>query len=150
MRKVRTQRNALFATAKEIAFIGLMAALLIACQLALSGLQGIEVVTVLFLAFCYSFGVVRGVIVANCFSLLRCLIWGFFPYGRNPVSRLLQSVCRRLRADRRKTEQYEGGMAHRDPCGGGRIHDRPFYPFGRCDHAPLFRLQSACGEGVFL
>ena len=79
MRRVRTQRNALFATAKEIAFIGLMTALLIACQLALSGLQGIEVVTVLFLAFCYSFGVVRGVIVANCFSLLRCLIWGFFP-----------------------------------------------------------------------
>ena len=79
MKRAGASANALFATAKDIAFIGLMSALLIACQLALSAVQGVEVVTVLFLAWCYSFGVVRGMIVANCFSLLRCLLFGFFP-----------------------------------------------------------------------
>lgn len=71
--------GALFGTAKDIAFIALMTALLTAGQLALSAVQGVEVVTVLFLAYCYTFGVVRGIAVANCFSLLRCLLFGFFP-----------------------------------------------------------------------
>lgn len=78
-KRAGTPAKAFFVTAKDIAFIALMSALLIACQFALSAVQGVEVVTVLFLAWCYSFGIVRGMIVANCFSLLRCLLFGFFP-----------------------------------------------------------------------
>lgn len=56
-----------------------MTALLIAAQLALSMVAGVEIVTALFLAYCYSFGVRRGLVVGTCFSLLRCLLFGFFP-----------------------------------------------------------------------
>ena len=62
-----------------MAFIALMTALLIAAQLALSMVQGVEVVTVLFLSYCMAFGVRRGLVVANAFSLVRCLLFGFFP-----------------------------------------------------------------------
>lgn len=66
-------------TAKDIALIGIYTALLIGGQLILSGISGVEIVTVLLLGFAYYFGVVRGLFVANAFSLLRCLIFGFFP-----------------------------------------------------------------------
>ncbi len=56
-----------------------MTALLIAVQFSLSMVQGVEVVTVLFLSYCAVFGVRSGLIVANAFSLLRCLLFGFFP-----------------------------------------------------------------------
>ena len=69
----------MFKTARELAYLGVMTALLIAAQIALAGIGGIEVVTVLFLAYCVVFGVLRGLAVATAFSLLRCLIWGFFP-----------------------------------------------------------------------
>lgn len=65
--------------AKEIALISVFTALLIGGQFVLSGISGIEVVTVLLLSFSYYFGVRRGLFVANAFSLLRCLIFGFFP-----------------------------------------------------------------------
>lgn len=65
-------------TAKDIALIGIYVALLIASQLALSAVAGLEFVTVLLLSFCYSFGALRGSLVATLFSLLRCLIFGFF------------------------------------------------------------------------
>ena len=74
------QKNrALFQSAKDIAFISLMTALLIACQLALSMVAGVEIVTALFLGYCYVFGVRRGIMVAIAFSLLRCLVFGFVP-----------------------------------------------------------------------
>lgn len=66
-------------TARNLAFIGLTTALLIAGQLALSGIQGVEIVTVLLLSFCYVFGVKCGLITATAYSLLRCIIFGFFP-----------------------------------------------------------------------
>lgn len=65
--------------AKEIALISVFTALLIGGQFVLSGISGIEVVTVLLLSFSYYFGVRRGLFVANAFSLLRCFIFGFFP-----------------------------------------------------------------------
>ena len=43
------KNRALFQSAKDIAFISLMTALLIAAQLALSMVAGVEIVTVLFL-----------------------------------------------------------------------------------------------------
>lgn len=56
-----------------------MTALLIAAQLALSVVAGVEIVTPLFLGYCYAFGVRRGALVAVAFSLLRCLVFGFVP-----------------------------------------------------------------------
>ena len=74
------QKNgALFRSAKDIAFISLMTALLITCQLALSMVAGVEIVTALFLGYCYVFGVRRGALVAVAFSLLRCFVFGFVP-----------------------------------------------------------------------
>lgn len=66
-------------TAKEIAIISIYTALLIGGQTVLSGVAGVEVVTVMLLAFCYYFGIRAGFAVANAFSVLRCLIFGFFP-----------------------------------------------------------------------
>lgn len=65
--------------AKEIALNGVFTALLIGGQFVLSGISGVEIVTVLLLSFSYYFGIRRGLFVANAFSLLRCLIFGFFP-----------------------------------------------------------------------
>ena len=62
---------------KDIAFMGLYVALLIAAQYVLSFISGIEVVTVLLLCFCFVFGSKKGVIVSTVFSLVRCLVFGF-------------------------------------------------------------------------
>ena len=67
------------ATAKNIAYIALMTALLIGGQFALSFVAGVEVVTVLLLGFSAYFGVIIGVATAVSFCTLRCLIWGFMP-----------------------------------------------------------------------
>ncbi len=66
-------------SAKSIALAGVFTALLIGGQFVLSGISGIEVVTVLLLTFSYKYGVRQGLLVANAFSLLRCLIFGFVP-----------------------------------------------------------------------
>lgn len=66
-------------SAKKIILPGVFTALLIGGQLALSGISGIEVVTVLLLTFVYRFGIGQGLLVANSFSLLRCFIFGFMP-----------------------------------------------------------------------
>lgn len=64
-------------TAKEIAFIGMYVALLIGSQFILSFISGIEIVTILFSAFCFKYGLKKGLILAIAFSLLRCFIFGF-------------------------------------------------------------------------
>lgn len=66
-------------THKDITLIGLFTAILIAGQFALFGISGVEIVTVLFASFAFYFGVIRGLIVATAFSVLRCLVFGFFP-----------------------------------------------------------------------
>lgn len=68
-----------FKTSKEIAIVGVYSALLIALQYVLSGIKGVELVTVFLLCFAFSFGSFNGVVCAIVFSLLRCLIFGFFP-----------------------------------------------------------------------
>jgi len=65
--------------AKEIALVSVFTALLIGGQFVLSGISGVEIVTVLLLSFSYYFGIKRGLLVANAFSMLRCFIFGFFP-----------------------------------------------------------------------
>ncbi len=66
-------------TAKDLALVSVFTALLIGGQFALSMLSGVEIVTVLFLTFAFVFGVKKSLFVATAFSLLRCLIFGFFP-----------------------------------------------------------------------
>ncbi len=66
-------------TAKEIAYIAVMTALLIGGQLVFSFVMGVEVVTLLLVCFSYVFGVKDGVLTAVAFSLLRCFLWGFYP-----------------------------------------------------------------------
>lgn len=70
-------KGPLFSSAKEVAYVAVMSALLIAVQTALAPVVGVELVTALFLPFCTVFGARRGCMVALCFSLLRCLLWGF-------------------------------------------------------------------------
>ncbi|MBR5250749.1 MAG: hypothetical protein IKV38_01875 [Clostridia bacterium] len=64
---------------KDLAIISIFTALLLGGQFALSAVSGIEVVTVLFVTFAYVFGTKRAIFVANVFSVVRCLIFGFFP-----------------------------------------------------------------------
>ncbi len=66
-------------TTKDLAIIGLYTALLIGGQLALSAISGVEIITLLFTAFCFYFGTWRGMAVATAFSLLRMIVFGFFP-----------------------------------------------------------------------
>lgn len=63
--------------AKFIVRVAMCVALLIGGQLALSGVTGIEVVTVMMLCFCFCYGVRQGIAIATTFSLLRCFIFGF-------------------------------------------------------------------------
>ena len=62
---------------KFVVRVAMCVALLIAGQLALSSVSGIEIVTVMLLCFCYCYGVRHGVAIATTFSLLRCFVFGF-------------------------------------------------------------------------
>ena len=62
---------------KFVVRVAMCVALLIAGQLALSAISGVEVVTVMMLCFCYCYGWRHGVATATTFSLVRCLIFGF-------------------------------------------------------------------------
>ena len=66
-------------SAKESAYVAVFVALLIAVQLALSALPGVELVTVLFVSFAFVFGKGRGMVAATAFSILRQLVFGFHP-----------------------------------------------------------------------
>lgn len=65
---------------RECAYIAVFVALLLVAQLCFSFIAGIELVTVLFVAYSFTFGWERGVISAVAFSLLRQLVFGFFPH----------------------------------------------------------------------
>ena len=62
---------------KFVVRVAMCVALLIAGQLALSSVSGIEIVTVMLLCFCYCYGVRHGIAIATTFSLLRCFVFGF-------------------------------------------------------------------------
>jgi hypothetical protein len=65
-------------TAREIANLAVFVALVIAAQFALSFIAGVELVTVLFVTYAFTFGVRRGMLAATAFSLLRMLVFGVF------------------------------------------------------------------------
>ena len=64
--------------AKDIALVSIFTALLLGGQVVLSGVGGVEIVTVLLLSFSFYFGIKRSILAANAFSILRCFIFGFF------------------------------------------------------------------------
>ncbi len=62
---------------KFIVRVGMCVALLIAAQMALSAVTGIEIVTVILLCLCFCYGIRTGLAIATTFSLLRCFYFGF-------------------------------------------------------------------------
>ena len=62
---------------KFIVRVAMCVALLIGAQLAFTSISGIEIVTVMMLCFCFSYGIRHGIAVATTFSLLRCFVFGF-------------------------------------------------------------------------
>lgn len=74
-----SKTNKVKRASKECAYIAVFVALLIAAQLCLAFLPGVEIVTVLFIAYAFTFGAKRGALAAVVFSLLRQLVFGFFP-----------------------------------------------------------------------
>lgn len=62
---------------KFIVRVAICVAMLIGGQLVLSGISGVEIVTVMLLCMCFSYGVRTGLFIATTFSLLRCLVFGF-------------------------------------------------------------------------
>jgi len=65
---------------KECAYLAVFVALVIAAQFCLSAVAGVEVVTVLFASYAFTFGKGRGMLAATAFSFLRMLVFGFFPH----------------------------------------------------------------------
>ena len=62
---------------KFIVRVAMSVALLIAAQMALTALTGIEIVTVIFLCLSFYYGIRTGLAIATTFSLLRCFFFGF-------------------------------------------------------------------------
>ncbi len=67
-------------SSKECVYIAMMVAILIVAQWTLSFISGVEIVTVLFATYAFVFGVKRGILVGIAFSLVRQLVFGFYPY----------------------------------------------------------------------
>ena len=66
-------------TAKECALLAVFVAVVIAAQMVLSFIPGVEIVTVLFVSYSFVAEWKRGMFTATAFSLLRQIIFGFFP-----------------------------------------------------------------------
>ena len=65
-------------TAREIANLAVFVALVLAAQFLFSFVAGVEIVTVLFVTYAFTFGIRRGMLAATAFSLLRMFIFGVF------------------------------------------------------------------------
>ena len=66
-------------TAKDCAFLATFVAVVVAIQLGLSFVPGVELVTVLFVSFSFVMGLKRGMLAATVFSVIRQLVFGFYP-----------------------------------------------------------------------
>ena len=65
--------------ALNIATIAVYTAMVIAAQVMLSAVPGVELVTVMIASFAAAFDRRMGALVAVAFSLLRCVLFGFWP-----------------------------------------------------------------------
>ena len=72
-------RNKVAHSAKECAYLAVFVAVTIALQALLSVVPGVELVTVMFVAYSFAMGAKRGVIAAVAFSLLRQFVFGVYP-----------------------------------------------------------------------
>jgi len=66
-------------SARECAYLAVFLALVIGAQAVLSAVPGVELVTVMFVAYAFTLGVRRGMLAATAFSLLRQIVFGFYP-----------------------------------------------------------------------
>ena len=66
-------------SAKECTYLAVFVALVIALQTVFSALPGVELVTVMFVAYSFVMGAKRGMLAAIAFSLLRQFIFGIYP-----------------------------------------------------------------------
>ena len=66
-------------SAKDCAYLAVFVAVVIALQVALSPIPGIELTTVMFTAYSFTQSVKQGIFAATAFSLLRQIVFGFFP-----------------------------------------------------------------------
>ncbi len=64
-------------SARECAYIAAFVALVVAAQVALAAIPGVEIVTLLFVTYAFAFGAVRGTTAATAFSFLRMFVFGF-------------------------------------------------------------------------
>jgi len=62
---------------RMIVRVAMCVAILIAGQMVLSAVSGVEIVTVLMLCFAFAYGIRTGVAIATVFSLVRCFYFGF-------------------------------------------------------------------------
>ena len=63
---------------KFIVRVAMSVALLIAVQMALTAISGVELVTVILLCLSFCYGIRTGLTIATAFSLLRCFYFGFY------------------------------------------------------------------------
>ena len=73
------EKRRIYPPAKDIAYVAVMCALLIGGQYVFSFVAGVEIVTLLLACFSYVFGIRRAILCTVAYSLLRCLIFGFYP-----------------------------------------------------------------------
>lgn len=64
---------------RDIATTAAFVAILIVSQVALSAINGIELITVLLASFVFCYGFRLGFAAVNSFILIRCAIYGFYP-----------------------------------------------------------------------
>lgn len=76
---IRSLKCKQFAKTKTIIIIALFVSLLLVAQVALSALNGIEIITVLLASFVFCYGIRMGVVSTNIFIVVRCIVFGFFP-----------------------------------------------------------------------
>ncbi len=73
------RENKVLKSGREIAYIAVFTAVVLVAQFCFSFIPSVEIVTLLFVGYAFTFGILRGMISATVFSLLRQLIFGFYP-----------------------------------------------------------------------
>lgn len=79
MKRLINDKKEVRYSAKDCAFLAVFVAIVIAVQLVLSIIPGVELVTVLFISYSFVVGARKGMVAATVFSILRQIVFGFFP-----------------------------------------------------------------------
>ena len=81
---------------KFIVRVAMSVALLIALQMALTAISGVELVTVILLCLSFCYGMQTGLAIATTFSLLRCFFFGY----RSGLPRRRQGIALQVSSGR--------------------------------------------------